>query len=74
MHVHILIYSHRHGDDVYAFREMKDAERKITSIAREWWPVDIPETEIPTSDGELVERYFETMAEESYRIETVQVQ
>lgn len=57
--VHVLIITHKHGEDYSVFTSKEGAKASLVSWCTNWWKQEfnIPEP-IGLSDDELIERYF----------------
>lgn len=80
--VHILWYSHRHGDDFTVYGTGEQAIAARADIAREFWgeaadgvstPDGFPDSPDGLTDEEAVRLYFEAMDDESAEIITAPV-
>ncbi len=75
--VHVVVYSHKHGDDVNVYATDAGARASLAEIARMYWadmygdgnPADdVPETPEGLSDEEAARLYFANMDGESAEI------
>lgn len=70
--VAVVCIEHKHGTNVYACVDGEAATAVVAQYAREWWPSD---EDMPSTDAELIEEYFELCAaEESYFVEHVEIE
>ena len=75
--VQVVIYSHKHGDDVNVFATKAGARASLAEVARVYWDDmyadvnvdgDVPETPEGLSDDEAIRLYFANMHGESAEI------
>lgn len=76
--VHVVIYEHRHGQDVTVHATPEGAERRKVGLAREYWDEvagrdGCPET-APEDDAEAVGLYFDTHPSESISSTVVEIE
>lgn len=75
MRVHVLTYTHRHGEDVSVYASEAVAQKSIADIVDTYWDELFPNVEldsVPTD--ERVDRYFDASHDEDYSIEELEVQ
>ncbi len=66
--VWILMITHRHGTDLYAFQKGGSAKTKLLNYAKEWWDSDGPGANgdaLPKKSSEIIERYFKHAGDKS---------
>jgi hypothetical protein len=73
--VYVLLYSHRHGDDISVYASYDLARAGLAGICREWWndaragDDSFPASPDGLSDDEVIARYFNAMdSTESWEI------
>lgn len=74
MKVHVLTYSHKHGEDITVYATGKAADEAVQEIVDSYWEEAFPDVDPATVPAdERVERYFDESGEEYYSIEEVDV-
>ena len=71
--VHVLVYSHRHGDDNTVHYSIAQARAALAGIAREWWHEitgydGVPPSPDGLTDDQAIETYFGHEETERYQI------
>jgi N-formylglutamate amidohydrolase len=80
--VHVLVYTHHHGEDVFAYASEEGASAAKAELARLYWDdavsrkgADLPASADDLSDAEAAGLYFGAMADrESVSITVTTVQ
>jgi len=62
----VLVYSHRHGQDVSLHPSTADAKRAALAIAYEWWNRDGPGGEVPSDINNALNMYQDASDEHFY--------
>lgn len=63
MKVHFAVIEHRHGNNYYAAFTKDALDSQVAEYCREWWERDGPEEDIPESDRDVIDRYFDWRSE-----------
>jgi hypothetical protein len=77
--VYVLVYSHRHGTDVFAYATSELAHAGVAKIARDWWEEikgceGVPDSPDALSDDEATSMYFDNATDESWEVEGCTIQ
>ena len=66
--------SHKHGDDLYASPSAEAADKIVKNYVDSWWGDEMdPEHVKPEDPDEMIEHYFEAKDDESYQIQTAEL-
>ena len=76
--VHVLVYSHRRGDDITVHHSIAQARAALAGIAREWWHEitgydGVPPSPDGLTDDQAIETYFGRQEDERYQIAAARV-
>lgn len=70
MKLWILHITHRHGDDLMAFKSKEGADRALSDYVKEWWAQEIgSKVAMPSDVDEMITQYFELVGEESHHLQ-----
>lgn len=70
MQVYVVVWEHKHGQDVWAFASLERAQEQRRKIAEEWFDVECSHMEKPEDRDELADLYFETMSTDPVHFES----